>query len=157
MTNLPDMAGAAAEIELDGATYLIRPLTIDEFAQFERWVDDEPIRQAARNLDGLTPEQQIMLLTRAQEAATKASQTEPEKRQKQIASRMTSVSGISYLIWLCLRREQPELSQQDVARMITPDRLPYVQQRLDAINGFSSPSPPRATKKAPRKRKRTSR
>ena len=150
MTNLPDMAGAAAEIELGGKTYLMRPLSIDEFAQFERWVDDAPIRRAARNLDGLAPELQTQLLEYAQAEASTASQDNPEKRQGRITAQMTSMSGICYLIWLSLRREQPELDLQTVSQMLSLDKLPYIQQRLDDINGFSSPSRKRAS---PRRRK----
>ncbi len=147
MTNLPDMAGAAAEISLNGKTYLMRPLSIDEFAQFERWVDDAPIRQAVRNLDGLSPDLQTKMLQQAQEAASQASQDNPEKRQGRITAQMTSMSGISYLIWLSLRREQPDLSLEAVSQMLTLDKLPYVQQRLDEINGFSGPSRKRASRK----------
>jgi len=157
MTNLPDMAGAAAEIQLNGSTYRMRPLTIDDFAEFERWVDDAPIRQAARNLDSLTPDQQMKFLQQAQDAATAALLESPDKRQDRITSQMTSITGISFLIWLSLRREQPELSLEAVSQMLTLDKLPYVQQRLDAINGFSRPSPKRVSKKAPRNRKSKSR
>ena len=155
MTNLPDMAGAAAEIELGGKTYLMRPLTIDDFAQFERWVDDAPIRRAVRNLDGLAPDLQTKMLQQAQEAAGRASEDNPEKRQGRITAQMTSMSGICYLIWLSLRREQPELDLQTVSQMLTLDKLPYVQQRLDEINGFSSPSPKRVSQKAPRRRSKS--
>ena len=153
MTNLPDMAGAAAEIELGGKTYLMRPLSIDEFAQFERWVDDAPIRQAARNLDGLSPELQMKMLQQAQEAAAKASEVDSTKRQTRIASQIMSMSGISYLIYLSLHREQPSLTLEAVSQMLTMDKLPYVQQRLDAINRFSGPSQSRAAPRKPRKRR----
>ncbi len=153
MSNLPDMAGAAAEIELDGKTYLMRPLSIDEFAQFERWVDDAPIRQAARNLDGLPLDLQTKMLQQAQEAASAASEVDSVKRQARIISQMMSMSGISYLIWLSLRREQPDLTLETVSQMLTMDKLPYVQQRLDEINGFSGPSQKRAAPRKPRKRR----
>ncbi len=156
MTNLPDMAGAAAEIILGDKTHLMRPLTIDDFAQFERWVDDAPIRQAVRNLDGLTPDLQTKMLQQAQEAASLASQDDPEKRQGRITAQMASMSGISYLIWLSLRREQSELTLEAVAQMLTLDKLPYVQQRLDEINGLTGPSPKRGSQtKAPRKRRKS--
>ncbi len=155
MTNLPDMAGAAAEIELGGKSYLMRPLSINEFAQFERWVDDAPIRQAARNLDGLSADLQMKMLQQAQEAASRASQDNPEKRQNRISAQMTSMGGISYLIWLSLRQEQPELSLEAVSQMLTLDKLPYIQQRLDDINGFSSPSRKRTSQNAPRKRRKS--
>ena len=151
MTNLPDMAGAAAEITLGDKTYLMRPLSIDEIAQFERWVDDAPIRQAVRNLGGLSAELRIELLRQAQETAQKASLQSPEIRQERITAQMSSMNGICYLIWLSLRREQPELTQEEVAQRLTMESLPYVQERLDSINGFSSPSPNRVSKKAPRK------
>ncbi len=159
MTNLPDMAGAAAEIELGDKTYLMRPLSIDEIAQFERWVDDAPIRQAVRNLDGLSAELRIELLRQAQETAQKASLENPEIRQKRITAQMSTMNGICYLIWLSLLREQPEITLKEIAQLLTMDSLPYVQERLDIINGFSSPSPKRVSKatarsKAPRKRSR---
>ncbi|KKN45140.1 hypothetical protein LCGC14_0685930 [marine sediment metagenome] len=147
MTNLPDVAGAAAEIQLNGSTYLMDPLTISEFAQFEQWVDDAPIRQASRNLEGLPVELQMKMLQQAQEAATAARQIEPAERQSRITSAMVSMSGICYLIWLSLLRKQPELTLEAVSQKITLDKLPYVQQRLDAVNGFSNPSPKRASRK----------
>ena len=155
MTNLPDIAGAAAEIILGDKTYLMRPLTIDDFAQFERWVDDAPIRQAARNLEGLTSELQMKMLQQAQEAASLASQDDPDKRQTRITVQMSSMGGISYLVWLSLRREQPELTLEAVSQMLTLDKLPYIQQRLDEINGLTSPSRQRGSQtKAPRKRRK---
>jgi len=153
MTNLPDMAGAAAEIKLGDNTYLMRPLSIDDFAEFERWVDDAPIRQAARNLNGLSPDLQMKLLKQAQETAMAAIEEGPEKRQGRISSQMTSMSGICYLIWLSLRQEQPDMSLEAVSQILTLDKLPYVQQRLDDINGFSSPSHKRANH--PRKKSKS--
>ncbi len=156
MTNLPDMAGAAAEIQLNGSTYLMRPLTLDEYAQFERWVDDAPLRQILRNLDGLSAELQMTMLARAHEQAQQALKDSPESRQDRITAQMKSMTGICYLIWLSLKREQPDLSLQAISQKITLDKLSYIQQRLDDINGFSSPSPKRTSPKAPRKRSRSS-
>ena len=154
MTNLPDMAGAAAEIELAGSTYRMRPLSLDDFAEFEQWVDDVPIRQAARNLEGLSPELQLKVLQQAQETASRVRDVDPVKRQHRISSQMMSMTGICFLIWLSLRREQPELTRKEVSQMLSFDNLPYVQQRLDALNGFSGPSRKRAGQKAPRKRRK---
>ncbi len=153
MTNLPDMAGAAAEIQLNGSTYRMRPLTIDDFAEFERWVDDAPIRQAIRNLSGLNPDLQTKLLQQAQEAAGQSSQDSSDKRQARIASQMTSMGGIGYLIWLSLRREHPDLTLEAILQLLTMDTLPYVQMRLDSINGFSSPSPKRVSRNARKRSK----
>ncbi len=150
-SNLPDMAGAAAEIDLNGSTYRMRPLSIDDFAEYERWVDDAPIRQIIRNLDGLSVDLQMKMLGQAQEAAAKSLRENPEQRQERITSQMSSMSGICFLIWLGLRREQPELDLSTVSQMLTLDKLPYIQERLDTVNGFSSPSPRRASRK-PRKR-----
>ncbi len=156
MTNLPDMAGAAAEITIGDKTYLMRPLSIDDFAQFERWVDDAPIRQATRNLEGLTSELQMKLLQQAQEAASRATQGDPDARQIRITDQMSSMGGVSYLVWMSLRREQPELTLEAIAQKLTMGSLPYVQQRLDEINGLKSPSPKRGSQtKAPRTRRKS--
>ena len=153
MTNLPDMAGAAAEIELNGSSYRTHRLNIDDWAEFEQWVDDTPIRQAARNLNRIPPDLQMKIMQQAQDAASAASEEDPIKRAGRITSRMSSMSGIGFLTWLTLRQDHPDLTRKTVAGMITLDNLPYVQQRLDAINGFSSPSQKRAVPKKPRKRR----
>ena len=152
MTNLPEMAGSARELTLDGSTYRMRPLSIDDFAEFEAWVDDVAIRQASRNLDGLSTELQIALLERAQDEARKMAMQDSETRQDRMSAQMASMGGICYLVWLSIRREHPDLSVDDISQLLTIDRLPYVQMRLDSINGFASPSPKRVRPKAPRKR-----
>ena len=153
MTNLPDMAGAMAEIELGGKTYRMHRLNVDDFAEFEQWVDDIPIRQAARNIDILPPDLQMKMMQQAQDTASAASEADPIKRQERIKSQMMSMGGIGYLIWLSLRQDHPDLTRKTAVGMITLDNLPYVQQRLDEINGFSSPSQKRAVPKKPRKRR----
>jgi len=146
MTNLPDMAGAAAEIKLGDNTYRMRPLSIDDFAEFERYAGDEPIRRAVRNLESVSPELQAKMLETAQKEAT-------ESRSRDFWDYMTSIEGICFVVWLGLRREQPDLSLSDIAQKITLDQLPYIQQRLDDINGFSSPSHKRANH--PRKKSKS--
>ena len=124
MTNLPDMAGAAAEIQLNGSTYRMRPLTIDDFAEFERYAGDEPIRRALRNIKGLSLELQATMLQNAQKEAAVA-------KKRDFGDYMSSMDGMCFMVWLSLRREQPELSQASIAQMIVLDKLPYIQQRLD--------------------------
>lgn len=147
MANLPDMAGAAGEIQLNGSVYRLSPLRLSEFAEFERWVDDEPIRRARRNLDGLSFELQSKMLEQAQNESRNAARA--AQRQDRIAQQMASVEGVGYLIWLSLRQNHPELELDTLTGLISLDNLPYIQQRLDDVNGLNSPSPKRA---APRKR-----
>ena len=141
MTNLPDMAGAAAEIQLNGSVYRLSPLQLAEFAEFERWVDDEPIRRARRNLDGLSFELQSKMLEQAQHESS--STAGASQRQARIATQMSSMEGVCYLIWLSLRRNHPELELATLAGLISLDNLPYIQQRLDDINGLNRPFPKR--------------
>lgn len=163
MTTLPEMAATPGTIQLNGDTYRISPLKLSEFAEFERWVEDTPIRRAIRNLASVPEELQGTILREAQREAAESRKLKSGnagevrkslmERQLRMGEAMMTVEGTTFLLYLSLRKQQPELNQQQISELVTIDRLPYIQQTLDDINGFGANANPRkrgSRKKTPR-------
>jgi len=151
-------------IHLNGSDYRIRPLRLSDFAEFERWVEDEPLRRAARNLQTVPSDMRGELLQAAQKEISQErhlGNRNPGQiadillhRQQRVASCMMSVEGTIQILWLSLRAEQPDLTAEDIADKVGLDTLPYIHEKLDEMNGFSNPSPARATRKGPSRPKK---
>jgi len=140
--NTADVTAAPSSIIIKGQTYLLSPLTDGDFGEFERWAQDRYMNVAKRNLEGLTTEQQQIVLTGAVESAARITITTPQALQL-----MTSLEGAGLLVYLSLRHRHPDLEKSTVMNWLTdPKILKATMDRIDRLNAVK--------KRGRRKRKR---
>jgi len=79
-----------------------------------------------------TPDLRDKILEAADEDA-KASALSSQFGMRAIAS----LEGVSYLLYLCLRREQPDVTRADAARIITIKTLEEWKAGIDKVSGLT--------------------
>lgn len=139
-TSTPDATGAPSQIKLGDKTYFLYPLDDADMGQFERWAQDRMIDVAIRNLSRLEREaDRSSLLQHAYDKAAKVT-----VGSRELLSLFASFDGLVFLVWLSFRRNDPNLSQEEVVKLISKhaDQLPELTDRFKRLN-------PRPEEKAP--------
>ena len=133
---LADAAAAVLVIEHGGREYSFSPLTIADLGALERWMETLPIERARRRIAAwgpdITPEQRAEIIAKAEEAAAKSTAMSVDSAQL-----INSVEGTVYLLYLALRGEQPDITREQVAKMVKPDQLEEWQDKLDRLAGLA--------------------
>jgi len=107
MTTTAQATATPTTVELGGRQYCVSPLRDKDYGEFEKWVQDRYMDLAQRNLDSLSPENQEKLLHHAYDQAARITMASPEAVQAVI-----TMEGSVKLLWLHLRREQPDLTEE---------------------------------------------
>lgn len=134
MTSASHATAAPVPVRLAGQDYRMTPLTDKDYAEFENWMRSRPIRIAKENMariPDLTKEDRDVLLRQAMEISARLSMTNMDGMQV-----MVSWEGASYLSWLGLKKCHPELTSEDVVRLMSDPRT--VQEALDNFDRVNS-------------------
>lgn len=147
MTTTAEATAAPVELKLNGKTWYVSPLAEEDYGEFERWVQDKYVELVKRNLGDLSDDESSKQLSDAfRHAATITMHSAQSLRL------MSTVDGCVKLLWLGMRRRQPDLTEQDVYGIISNPRL--INQALDAIDRANKFTGTRALKKRPVIRKK---
>jgi hypothetical protein len=127
-----DITASPSEIEIGGQVYRISPLRDRDFGEFERWVQDRYLDVARRNLEGLNETDKVTLLKCAYEKAASLSISSPESLKL-----MTTIDGAAMLMYLSLRREQPDITYNKAIELTTDAKM--VKFCMDKIQTLNTP------------------
>ena len=134
---LHKMAGTPARITLGGTEYVLSPLTVDDLAEMERWIEDLPLQHARRVLathgDMFSEEQKDRVLMAAVEEGKTISLSTG-------APALESMEGVRILLWLSLRHEHPEVKCEDVFKLLAISDLDAIKTTLDEVSGMKEVS-----------------
>ena len=137
------ITGAPLEFDFDGKTYLFYPLRDKDYGEFEIWAQDRYIQTTKRNLEGLSEDQQKLLLMNAFEHASLITFASAECK-----AMMQSVEGAAKLVHLSLRRGEPDITLDDVRIMCTnPDFVVAAFAKIATLTSPYSTSRVEAKKK----------
>lgn len=145
MGEVSRMTKTPTEIECKGETYLIAPLEVSDLGKLETWVSELPLRKAKRQIevlgDSLTPEIKEKILNEAIEKSNNQIDISSEKAQ----AALESLAGVGYLLFLSLRKNHPEIKENEAIDLISMDTLKDVKDKLDLSNSLF-PTIPRVKK-----------
>ena len=127
---------APLTIEVGGREYILSPLELDDFGAAEKWMEMLPYDRARRKIAALdevaTEARQEKILAEADaESAALRFGTEAAN------ARLSTIEGTGYMLWLSLRKRQPEMTKEDALHMISVDSLDEWQAALDRVSGLS--------------------
>lgn len=133
MSKLSEMTAAGVTFEHAGRTYRLAPLTLRAQGQVDEWIEDWPLAKARKILaklagDGV-PESVIkqVWVDAVREAKSGA----------YAARALTSMEGLRLMLTLSLRENHPDIAEDVVEAMMTPDRLEEIKDKLDKVNNLS--------------------
>ena len=147
-TDLETMTAAGGTIVLGGRTYLMKQLTLGDYGQVQTWLRQrlpKPFAVVADALKDLEPirafdpegyaEARKQLLLAAMEDAKRGDGTGAPPEM--VADCLNSPDGIAYLVWLCVRKEHPEVAYETIRAAINSENLTALKKHLDSVNLFN--------------------
>lgn len=102
---------AAVEVTLQGQTYKVAALIMDDLAELEAWIKSQRLQAVIDASAGLLPGERASVI--AKTAAEPVSYLD-------VLQLRNSPIGCRRIAWLCLRRHQPAISLSQV-EVLTPD------------------------------------
>lgn len=113
---LAALTAAHLEIEFDGKHYRFSPLGIKQTAQLRLWAKDRPFEDYARQARALkgqiSEEERAALFKEARAQSTD---------EEAIKARLNSVEGTAKAFEMMLRINHPELTDEELGRLLSPD------------------------------------
>jgi hypothetical protein len=126
-------------VELQGKKYRISPLTLDCIGEIEQYIlanRESPLRVAKKHLEGLSPDAQKHLLSLAWDAEQ---QVPNYVTHAQFEWFLDSRLGTAYSFWLMLRVDQPNITFDEVEKIVhslTEDELKQIHEWRDQLSGM---------------------
>lgn len=143
MTSRATAAGTPVSIKLAGEEHKMNPLTLADHAEFERFLQQRVLDMAERMItDDMSQAQQDRIMDAAFRRAEKTSMQSPEG-----LAVANSLEGVSRLLWMGLREHHPEMTPEDVQKLLVDERT-----IRHAMNAFDLANDRRAAKKKPAKK-----
>lgn len=135
MSELSRMANMPVEVKVEGKTYQISELTLEDWAELDAWAEQQwknDMLSRANLVKELDATVHRAILTRV------ATITRDEL-VREASPYMDSAEGSAYRLWLELKHKQPKITQKEAKRLLTFQQFNSVQRELLGI-----PSPQQA-------------
>ena len=129
--SLGDALGARVPVTIGGDEYFMSPPTLADMAEAEKWLESrvvEGVRQRLKDHGAeLTEAERLSILANAIERAPEVSRA--------------SVDGTRYMAYVSLRHNHPDLSLEDVSKMIGMGDVGRINDIMDGFSGIAAKEP----------------
>ena len=152
------MTATEKEIELKGREFKLSPFRLKEFAEMQEWFIDAPLQRCKSELDKFGD---IYDDKRKRRMVDKAHSEYTERREvingqdidvdlkakvkDDMNREYSSLDGITMMLWLSIRREQPSIELSDIREIVEIGDLIEIKTILDAL--MFAPKPDSVEKK----------
>lgn len=131
--DLSKAAGRGVEVEIDGATYKLSPLTMGDLADFQAHVRGQRLKTLKANLDGLDDDMKRELILGVINTPVDGDVMDRE---------MSSFEGFRFLLWKSLGKEKKGLTVEQVGQMINTQNVKTLLPVIQAISGMGDEDRP---------------
>lgn len=139
MAELHEILATPLEVMVGGKPYRISPLTDCDRSELQLWMRARYLSLAEQSVKEQPPEVKIAVLAQATDKAFQLTVVSEE------ADGLLShdIDAISYLLWLSLRHEHPQITREDVLQLISDrsiiaamyEKLELITETLSKKNG----------------------
>lgn len=130
MTTTAQATAAAHTVKIGDKTFRMTPLRDRDYGEFEAWVQDRYIALFKRNLGGLSDSERQRQLDRAFDRAA-----EIGIHSDEAMTAMCTVDGVSKLVWMSVRREHPDVTEDEIITLMTsPANIKQALDEIDSVN-----------------------
>ncbi|GIK14999.1 MAG: hypothetical protein BroJett002_37060 [Candidatus Brocadia sinica] len=123
MNEVNKITGNGINITLDGKDYILSPLTINDIGEIEIFAKAERIKALLLVNPGLSIKEQINIMK---------TPLTPEE----IEGVTNSIHGAIYYIWLSMKHAQPDITLDEVKKLVSRDNLRDI---LNLVDSFATP------------------
>lgn len=129
------------ELEHNGETYILAPLEVSDLGRIEVWIAELPLRKAKRQLLALGDVVTEEVTTRVLNDALAKSDSQINISSDEAQAELNSLAGVGFLLYLSLRKNHPEIEEQDALDMLTMETLSDFKDTLDLANSLFPTTP----------------
>jgi len=146
MFPLPTMTQNKIEIDLKGKQFEMSPLVLADLANMQQWFKELPLQKCKAELkefgEMYEDKKKRKLVNKAHETYTERSEVidgkdidiDLKKKVKEdMNTEFCSLDGIGRMLWLSLKKTQPDITLEQVASMIDLDSLVSIRVLLDSL------------------------
>jgi hypothetical protein len=138
MDGLGRTSGAGKTITIGGKDFFLEPLTLRDFGVVEQHLLSKrpnPLKIVGEAAKDMPPEIAEQMFKAAYEDAKKGANV----TTAEVTHFLDSFDGMSYTMYLMLRKKQPDLTQDDVYELLsqcTPEDIAQLQDDRDLVSGI---------------------
>ena len=144
MTTTAQATAAVHEVIIAGRKFRMSPLKDRDYGEFEAWVQDRHVNLVKRNLEGLSDDERRHQLDRAFDRAA-----EIGIQSDEAMAAMCTIEGVGKLVWLSIRAEHPDVSEEEVVSLMTsPENIREALDEIDNVNHMRSNNEKKARKRS---------
>jgi hypothetical protein len=116
--DLDQWTNRPVDVEIDGKTYQVAELPIEELAYLQEWIRKnvpDPIKAVAPYLGSLRPEDRAVVLDQARQDAARWPPKVGSTRAAEVL--LGTEEGQAELLWRTMRVHRPDLTREETTRM----------------------------------------
>lgn len=118
----------------DGNKYLVAPITFSDCAEYIMWFKWLPFEEGKRRTKDLDNELRAQLLSELfDECSKKVWQIDDAL----IMESLTSITGINKMMHLSLRHHYPDMTEEMVSHIVTPNNYTEILDKVSEISGLA--------------------
>jgi len=126
---------------IGGKEWTFHPLTLSDLGQFRTWLESAPIRRVQLCMDGMEPQAKQFLLAKAYEESR---QLALEMSDNQACNQLSTFSGLSYAMWLSVRKGRPGVTLDDMSGLLAFGNLPELGAIIGRVSGLDPTTGPQS-------------
>lgn len=141
MTDLVTAVATAAQIKIADKAYTLSPLTLDDYADWDRWMRDDylalmrtPAIEALADGDRRAAQQR--LIDRASTLSLINPPHHDPAAMQQLIKYARGVPGAVRLLWLGIKHKHPDVPIEEIAELLNDPGL--VEQAMDEIDRINA-------------------
>ena len=143
MTDFDDMAATPIEIVIDGKTYKARKLSLDDvWGAMGAAIKSEHIKDGHTMASALEGPDKVQFL-----AAIHSTIPTGSELQARITDSMGSIAGIKQILIHALRKDQPDMTEDEIGALCTLDNLDELASLVEVLTGTDGIELPDTKKK----------
>ena len=112
MSELAPMVGKAKQVTINGKEYTVKPLDIDDLAEFELFIKKQRNKTVTESLKEAGIKEELIAQKIVESSAKPIGLNE-------IDGAMRTISGVRYLLWFGLKKNHPELKLDKMGDLVT--------------------------------------
>ena len=126
MTELGDILNDTGEFELAGQTWTFSKLTLGLMADFETAMQSHRLKEARKALGpDATANERVELIVRMSSG----------QNAVQLMEDTQSMAGMRLLLYLCLKPHYPDMTKDDVGRLVTVEGIDEATALVELLSG----------------------
>lgn len=135
--------GAGTKVVLGGEEYVLGPIGLAELGELQSYFVRKPLEDAIKASEGMDESVRELMVSKAWDEYHRL-RAQPADMESSFEA-MSNVDGLRYLVYLGLKKNHPDMTEESAARLVTLDNIDQITKMLDTASGLDDSENPTTT------------